>query len=105
MQLSTTIGRLRLTGILEGLSFVILLAIAMPLKYMAGKPELVSIIGMAHGILFVLYVFLTAVAKFQFAWTWKKMFLLWIASVVPLGTFYADYRMLRFEDTDLKTEA
>jgi integral membrane protein len=66
MHLSKTIGRLRLTGILEGLSFIILLAIAMPLKYLGGKPQMVSIVGMAHGILFVLYIFLTEVAKFQY---------------------------------------
>ena len=95
---------MRLTGILEGLSFIILLVIAMPLKYIAGKPEMVSIVGMAHGVLFVLYVFLTVVARFQYDWTWKKMLLLWVASVVPLGTFYADYKMLRFEEADLKTE-
>ena len=50
MRLSDTLGRLRVTGLLEGLSFIILLAIAMPLKYLAGKPEMVSIVGMAHGV-------------------------------------------------------
>lgn len=98
MRLSNTIGRLRLTGILEGLSFIVLLVIAMPLKYIWGKPEMVRIIGMAHGVLFVLYIFLTVVAKFRYPWPWKKMLLLWAASVVPFGTFYADYKMLRFDD-------
>jgi integral membrane protein len=98
MNVSTAIGRLRLTGILEGLSFIILLAIAMPLKYLAGKPEMVSIVGMAHGVLFMLYIFLTGLAKFQYPWSWKKMLLLWAASVVPFGTFYADYKVLRFEE-------
>ena len=97
MNLSSTIGRLRITGIVEGLSFIILLAVAMPLKYIAGKPEMVSIVGMAHGILFVLYIFLTLMAKVQYPWTWRKVLLLWIASVVPFGTFYADYKMLRLE--------
>ena len=100
MQLSNTLGRLRLTGILEGLSFIILLAIAMPLKYMAGKPEMVSIVGMAHGLLFVLYIFLSLQAKLQYPWSWKKMFALWAASVVPFGTFYADYKLLRYEKAD-----
>lgn len=97
MHLSRTIGRLRLTGVLEGLSFIILLAIAMPMKYLAGKPQMVSIVGMAHGVLFVLYIILTVVAKFQYPWSWKKMLFLWVASVVPFGTFYADYKVLRFE--------
>ena len=72
MQLSNTLGRLRLTGLVEGLSFIILLAIAMPLKYFAGKPQMVSIVGMAHGVLFVLYIVLTVSAKFQYAWSWKR---------------------------------
>ena len=97
MNLSNTLGRLRVTGIVEGLSFIILLAIAMPLKYLAGKPEMVQIVGMAHGILFVLYIFLTLVAKFQYPWSWKKIAALWVASVVPFGTFYADYKILRTE--------
>lgn len=100
MQLSNTLGRLRLTGILEGLSFIVLLAIAMPLKYMAGKPEMVSIVGMAHGVLFVLYISLCLQAKLQYPWSWKKMFALWVASVVPFGTFYADYKLLRYEQAD-----
>src|SRR5687768_5620865 len=97
MHLSKTIGRLRLTGILEGLSFIMLLAIAMPQKYLAGKPEMVSIVGMAHGVLFILYIFFTVVAKFQYPWSWKKIFALWLASVVPFGTFYVDYKLLGFE--------
>lgn len=97
MQLSNTLGRLRITGFLEGLSFVILLVIAMPLKYVAGKPEMVSVVGMAHGVLFVLYIFLTVAAKIQYQWSLKKMLLLWVASIVPLGTFYADYKILRCE--------
>lgn len=97
MQLSNTLGRLRITGFLEGLSFVILLVIAMPLKYVAGKPEMVSVVGMVHGVLFVLYIFLTVAAKIQYQWSLKKMLLLWVASVVPLGTFYADHKILRYE--------
>lgn len=98
MSLSHTIGRLRLTGILEGLSFVVLLAVAMPLKYLAGKPELVSIVGMVHGVLFVLYIVLSVIAKFQYPWSWKTIFFLWAASVIPFGTFYADCKMLRFQE-------
>ncbi|MDQ2658262.1 MAG: DUF3817 domain-containing protein [Bacteroidota bacterium] len=97
MSLYNTLGRLRVTGIMEGLSFIILLAVAMPLKYLGGKPAMVSVVGMAHGILFVLYIALTIVAKFQYPWSWKRMFLLWGASVVPFGTFYADYKVLRHE--------
>lgn len=101
MNLSSTLGRLRLTGIIEGLSFIILLTVAMPLKYLAGEPEMVRIVGMAHGLLFVLYIALTVVAKFQYAWSWNRMLLLWVASVVPFGTFYADYKLLRREQESM----
>lgn len=97
MHLSNTLGRLRLTGILEGISYLILLAIAMPLKYMAGKPEMVSVVGMAHGVLFVLYIALTLLSKMQYIWTWNRVFLLWLASIIPFGTLYVDYKLLRYE--------
>jgi hypothetical protein len=41
---------------------------------------------------------LTLLAKFQYPWSWKKVGLLWVASVVPFGTFYADYKILRFQE-------
>jgi integral membrane protein len=93
--LSTIIGRLRLTGFLEGLSFLILLGIAMPLKYKFGMPEVVRVVGMAHGILFVAFIFLSVLAKVYYNWPIWKMFALWIASILPFGTFYADYKLLR----------
>ncbi len=98
MNLSNTLGQLRLTGIIEGLSFIILLGVAMPLKYLAGKPAMVSIVGMAHGVLFVLYIALTVIAMFRYSWSWKRMLVLWAASVVPFGTFYVDYKVLRHQD-------
>lgn len=99
MDLTSTLGQLRLTGIIEGISYIVLLGIAMPLKYLADQPEMVSVVGMAHGVLFVLYIVLSVVARFQYRWSWKKILQLWIASVVPFGTFYVDYKMLRFEKT------
>lgn len=98
--LSTTIGRLRLTGILEGLSFILLLCIAMPLKYILDLPQAVRIIGMAHGILFIIYILLSIMAKYEYNWKARKMLLLWVASILPLGTFYADYKLLRTEDKE-----
>ncbi|MBF9224019.1 DUF3817 domain-containing protein [Hymenobacter ruricola] len=56
--LLTGLGRLRLVAILEGVSFLVLLLVAMPLKYLAGQPQAVRPVGMAHGLLFVLYCFL-----------------------------------------------
>jgi integral membrane protein len=95
MSFSSVLGWLRITGIVEGLSYLLLLIVAMPLKYYWGKPEMVSVVGMAHGVLFVLYLALSVLAREQYGWSWKKVLILWVASVVPLGTFYVDVKMLR----------
>jgi integral membrane protein len=91
----TSLGRLRLVGYLEGISFLVLLLIAMPLKYMAGLPAAVRIAGMAHGILFVLYVFLLIQNTIERHWSWHKAALGFVASLVPLGTFWADRRLFQ----------
>lgn len=93
--LTTTIGRLRLVGFLEGVSFLLLLGVAMPLKYVAGQPEAVRVVGMAHGILFLLYLWATVLAAFEFKWSWSRSFLVAAASLLPFGPFYADAKWLK----------
>jgi integral membrane protein len=88
---TTPLGWLRLTGFLEGLSFLILLCIAMPLKYYAGKPEAVKHVGMGHGLLFILYVFLVLLVGFKQKWSLKEIMISLICSLLPLGTFYAEW--------------
>lgn len=93
--LKSSLGRLRIVAFLEGVSFLLLLGIAMPLKYMAGIPEGVRVIGMAHGVLFVLYVFLLIQVTMEKNWSWKKALLAFIASLIPFGTFYADAKWFK----------
>ncbi|WP_181956082.1 DUF3817 domain-containing protein [Dyadobacter psychrotolerans] len=93
--LKTSLGRLRIVAVLEGISFLVLLGIAMPLKYMAGIPQAVRIVGMAHGVLFVLYVLLLLQVAIERSWSWKKSILAFIASFIPFGTFYADAKWFR----------
>ncbi len=81
-------------GRLEGGSFLILLLIAMPLKYIAGQPEAVRIVGMAHGILFLLYLLAANYAATALSWSKKVWFLAYVAAVVPLGTFIFERRFL-----------
>lgn len=95
--LSTTIGRLRIIGFLEGVSFLLLLGVAMPLKYVWGAPEAVRIVGMAHGVLFLAYLAAAVQAAVDYSWTWRRAALVAVASLVPLGTFYADVKWLRAE--------
>ncbi|WP_400192219.1 DUF3817 domain-containing protein [Hymenobacter sp. B81] len=93
--LSSSLGRLRVVGFLEGLSFLVLLGIAMPLKYVLGMPEAVRAVGMAHGLLFVLYVLLVIMVTIEFSWSLRKAALAFLASLVPFGTFWADKKLFR----------
>lgn len=93
--LSSTLGRLRVVGFAEGVSFLVLLGIAMPLKYLLGQPEAVRMVGMAHGLLFVLYVLLVIMAAIEHSWSFKKAILAFVASLVPFGTFWADKKLFQ----------
>lgn len=93
----TTLGKLRLVGIAEGISFLILLFIAMPLKYGAGMPEAVRIVGTAHGILFVLFLLYLLSCKIERDWPMRKAMALVGWSMLPFGNFYADAKILKPE--------
>lgn len=86
---------LRLTGLLEGLSFLLLLGYAMPLKYVWGEPAAVQQIGMAHGVLWILYVGLAVLLQFKGVWKARTTALLVLASLLPAGPFVADVKLLR----------
>ena len=89
---------LRRTGIAEGISFLILLLIAMPLKYIWGWPLAVKYVGWAPGFLFVSYVALAYYAKEVYNWPFKKFALAFIAAWLPLGTFVFDKQLKKEED-------
>lgn len=92
-----TVKNLRTIGNIEGISYILLLFIAMPLKYFAGMPMAVRFMGSIHGFLFVLFIialFLAARAK---KWSYDKVAFAFLMSIVPFGTFYLD-RKLRAEE-------
>ena len=91
--LTTSLGRLRLVAFLEGTSFLVLLLIAMPLKYLAHQPAAVRQVGMAHGVLFVLYVLLVLQNALAQSWPARKVALALLVSIVPFGTYWADKRL------------
>ena len=91
----TTLSRLRSVGIFEAISFLLLLGVAMPLKYVFGQPEMVRIVGMAHGVLWMLYVGLAALGQIDYKWPLKTTALLLIASVLPFGPIIADVKLLK----------
>jgi len=87
-QVPVAFKRLIWIGHAEGISYLLLLGIAMPLKYMWGFPEAVKITGSLHGILFVLFVFALINAKMDVKLSTGKIVLGFLASIVPFGTFF-----------------
>lgn len=93
--LKTNIGRLRIIGFLEGVSLLVLLFVAMPLKYYFHNPQATRAMGTVHGTLFLLFVFNTLSVGVEQKWnfsttTWKVL----LACVIPFGTFYIDRKIL-----------
>lgn len=87
--------RFRTVAIAEGISFLVLLFIAMPLKYMADMPMAVKLVGWAHGVLFIWY-WLAAVPLFtKLKWDSERIIGLGLASVLPFGTFVLERKWLR----------
>ncbi len=96
--LISPLGRFRIIAFLEGMSFLILLFIAMPLKYFAGMPWAVKQVGMAHGVLFIMYLIALAHVVFALRWSFIKAAIAALASLVPFGTFVLDAKLLKEEN-------
>ncbi len=93
MNLSTALGRFRLVAILEGISFLVLLGIAMPLKHFAGLPLAVKYVGWAHGLLFVSYALLLIQVWIEYKWTFGRVAWAFLLSFLPFGTFVLDRQL------------
>lgn len=78
----------------EALSFLILLFIGMPLKYMADNPILVKVMGPIHGVLFVIYVFYAFIIAKKLNWTKKQLIISILCSILPFGPFYVERNYL-----------
>ncbi|MBD0384264.1 DUF3817 domain-containing protein [Paenibacillus sedimenti] len=99
--LKNSLKFLHYVGLAEGASFLILLGIAMPLKYFFDLPQAVQIFGMAHGVLFVLYLLALAIVTWIHRWPFKRVLIAFIAAFLPFGPFILDGRLrkdLKFLD-------
>jgi len=85
----------RIVSLLEGVSFLLLLFIATPIKYLGGNDFFVKILGMPHGVLFIIYIVLATLLKYELEWKSKTFILTIVASIIPFGTFYIDKKYLR----------
>ncbi len=80
----------RYIGFAEGISFLILLFIAMPLKYLWDLPEIVKVVGTVHGVLFIVYVLMATFIAIKLKWPKKTLLWAYIASILPFGPFVFD---------------
>ena len=87
----------RVIAFFEGISYILLLFIAVPIKYGFDAPTYVKLLGMPHGILFMIYIIFSFIVNIKLKWNTKELFIILIASLIPLGTFYVDRKYLRVD--------
>ena len=85
--------KFRLIAFMEGISYLLLLFIAMPVKYILGEPILVKFVGMGHGILFILFIYFLFVTSIEHKWKIQFILMAFIASLLPFGTFYLEKKL------------
>lgn len=88
---------LRITALVEGVSFLVLLGIAMPLKYFAGLPGAVKVVGWIHGLLFVLFCAALLWTLIAARWPLARGALVFVSALLPFGPFVIDHRMKQYE--------
>ena len=91
--LDTNLKKFRIIAFIEGISFLLLLFIAMPIKYILGEPIVVKFVGMAHGGLFLIFLYLLFVTAKEYKWKLPFISMAFIASLVPFGTFYLEKKL------------
>lgn len=93
--LKSKVGRLRILSLVEGLSLVLLVFFAVPMKYLFDSPIFVRVIGMTHGVLFLALVLMTIMIGVELGWKFKRMAMIMAASVIPFGCFYVDSKLFK----------
>jgi integral membrane protein len=92
---NNSLNRFRVIARCEAISFLLLLFVAMPLKYFAGLPEAVMYTGWIHGALFMAYMIFGLEVKLTYNWSWGRTILAVIASLIPFGPFIFDKSIFR----------
>jgi|SRR5690606_277806 len=91
---------LRTVGLVEGASYILLLFVAMPLKYLFALPMAVRITGMVHGLLFIVFVYALLRATQHRGWSLKRAFVIFVASLVPFGPLFIDKMLVAEADAN-----
>lgn len=97
------IQTLRVVGFLEGISFLLLLFVAMPMKYIFDNPILVKYVGMGHGVLFILFLIVLFVVCEKQKWSLTMFLMGLIASILPFGPFFFDAKLKKMQAPALQS--
>ncbi|RXJ88883.1 hypothetical protein CRV01_09690 [Arcobacter sp. CECT 8983] len=95
--LNSALGRFRVISAIEGISYLILIFIAMPIKYIGGDPIPVKIVGMTHGVLFIIFMISLFEAKIKQEWDTGFVFQLFVLSLIPFGAILIEKRVKPLE--------
>ena len=95
LAMSKLLTSFRIIAFLEGVSYILLLFIATPIKYAFDNPEYVKMLGMPHGLLFMAYVVLAILIAGDLKWDKKTLAIVLLAAIIPFGTFYIDSKYLK----------
>ena len=101
--LTTALGRFRIVAFLEGISYILLVGVTMPLKYLADTPGPNKVVGMTHGVLSVAFVAVLISVWVDRGWSWKRALMALLSSLVPLGTFVFEWDLRRNGLDDLES--
>ncbi|MCS7077007.1 MAG: DUF3817 domain-containing protein [Bacteroidia bacterium] len=93
MNFQSLIGVFRWIAVLEGISYLVLVGVGMPLKYIFHKMDFIFFAGWVHGILFMLFCMLLLAVSIRYKWKLGKMIIAFVSALVPLGTFWLEYKM------------
>lgn len=85
----------KIVAFLEGLSYILLLGIATPIKYFLDDPQYVKLLGMPHGLLFMAYIVMAFLLRPEQKWNLKSFGIILVASIIPFGTFYVHKKYLK----------
>ncbi len=85
----------RIVAFLEGVSYILLMSVGLYFKYQLGNPSYVKLLGMPHGLLFISYIILAFLIKNGEQWKNKDFGIIILASILPFGTFYVDFKYLK----------
>jgi integral membrane protein len=88
-----TVSIFKKIAVAEGVSYILLVFIAMPLKYWADLPLAVKYTGWAHGVLFMLYMVMLVMAWVEYKWSFKRVALFGFASLLPFAPFWVDKQL------------